>query len=55
MCDGVGLTLEETANELERFNAKGSVSRQLLRRRIRRMGFLWGSEGRRDEESGAAA
>lgn len=54
MCDGVGLTLEEAANELVRFNVKGSVSRQLQRSRIR-IGFLWGREGRRDEESGAAA
>ena len=47
MCDGVGLTLEEAANELERFDVKGSLNKQLLRRRIRRMGFIW-REGRKE-------
>lgn len=40
MCDGVGLSLEEAANELELFNVKGSLNRELLRRWVRGTGFL---------------
>lgn len=37
------------------FNVKGSVNRQLLRRRVKGMRFLWGREERRGKETATAA
>lgn len=55
MDDGVGLSLEEVANELELFNVKRSLNLELLRSRVRATGFLWGREKRGGKETAAVA
>lgn len=55
MCDGVGLSFEEAANEQEFFTAERRLNMELLRKRIRGTRFLWGREGRRSRETANAA
>lgn len=44
MCDGVGLSLAEAANDLALFNIERGLNPELGRRRVRGTGFLWGRE-----------
>lgn len=53
MCDGVELSLEEAANELELFTVK-SVGTELLKSRVRATGFLRGRKKRRGRETAAS-
>lgn len=54
MCDGVGLSLEEAANDLELVNVERSLNMGILRRRVRGTRFLWGEERRGSETADAA-
>lgn len=55
MCDGVGLSFEEAANEREFFTVERHLNMELWRRRIRETRFLWGREERRSRETANAA